>query len=281
MIQSEFLHQLDKLNLVVKKKVTSHFTGERRTQYLGSGLLFHEYVPYVFGEDIKAVDWKVYGRTDRLFVKKFEEDRNLTVHVLVDFSGSMNFGAKIKKFEYASMIGLGFVYLAMKDNERFVLSTFDDTLDFFKPRKGQRQLAAILHYLNTKQPKGGTDIQHALAKYKELVNSKSLIIIISDFFYDPELLANVLHRYKKNKIKFIQVLDPLENKLNLEGDYHLTDLESDTKLHTYIDPYLRKQYFDSLHKHIMEIQKKCLEVNADFYTINTDEDLFDVFYKIL
>ncbi len=281
MISPDFLRQLDKLSLILKKRVTSSFSGERRTEYLGSGLIFREYAPYAYGEDLRSVDWKVYGRTDKLFIKKFEEDRNLTVHILVDFSGSMNFGTKIKKHEYASMIGLGFSYLALKENERFVLSTFDDTLDFFKPRRGQHQIASILQYLREKEPKGGTDILKAMLQYKSLVNSKSIVILISDFFYDPTALAEILHRYKRNKIKLIQVLDPVEKKLNLEGDYFLMDLESDAKLHTYIDPYLRKQYLDSLEEHREKIKQACGEVGADFYTVSSDEDVFDVFYRIL
>ena len=124
MIETDFLHQLDKFSVIFKKKVTSSFTGERRTAMAGTGLLFRDHVAYGPGADFKHIDWKVYSRTDKLVVKRFEEDRNLTVHVLVDFSGSMNFGSKLKKYEYASMIGLGFVYIALKNNEKFVLSTF-------------------------------------------------------------------------------------------------------------------------------------------------------------
>src|SRR3989344_8933418 len=112
MIKTDFLRQLDSFTLVIKKRVTSSFTGERRANYVGSGLIFRDYSNYVYGDDFKNIDWRVFARTEKLYVKKYEEDRNLTVHIILDFSGSMDFGSKIKKYEYASMIALGFSYIA-------------------------------------------------------------------------------------------------------------------------------------------------------------------------
>ncbi len=281
MITADFLHSLDRLNIIIKKKVVSSFTGERETELIGSGLLFRDYNPYSQGDDFKHIDWKIFGRTDKLFVKRFEEDRNLTVHVILDCSGSMNFGSKIKKYDYAGMIGLGFVHLAMKNNENFVLSTFDDKLDFFRPRKGKAHLATIIDYLNTKKPTGLTKFQDALEHYKKLIHSKSLIVIISDFFYEPEVIKNVLYRFRRNKITLIQVLDPLETTLSIEGDYNLVDLENNQTMHTFIDPYLRQQYLNVLKDHTQKLAKVCTDIRADFHTVHSGEQIFDVFYKIL
>lgn len=281
MISTDFLDQLDRFSLVIKKKITSNFTGEKKTEVVGSGLIFRDYSAYVPGDDFKHIDWKVYARSDKLVVKRYEEDRNLTVHVLIDFSGSMNFGSKIKKHEYASMIGLGFVHIAMKNNERFVLSTFDDTLDFFQARKGPKNLIAILEYLNSKKAKGVSNFQEALVKYKSLISSRSLVVVISDFLYDLGVLHEVLFRFRNNKIKLIQVLDKTEKKMDLEGDFELVDLESADVLKTYIDPAVRKNYLDDLAKHNAKIKEMCEEVNADFFSVSNDEDIFDVFYKIL
>ena len=281
MIKTDFLRQLDSFTLVIKKRVTSSFTGERRANYVGSGLIFRDYSNYVYGDDFKNIDWRVFARTEKLYVKKYEEDRNLTVHIILDFSGSMDFGSKIKKYEYASMIALGFSYIALKNNEKFVLSSFDDKLEFFKYKKGRGQLAAILNYLNTKKPYGVSSFYNSLVKYKGLVSSRSLIVIISDFFYDTTQVESILHKYKKNRIILIQVLDPLESKLNIEGDYDLVDLESNDKLRTFVDPYLRKKYFEQLDKHQSFINMVCDQVKADFHVVSTDENIFDIFYKIL
>lgn len=281
MIDTEFLDQLDRFSLILKKKLTSSFTGERQTTFAGTGLIFRDHATYAPGDDFKHIDWKVFGRTDKLFVKRFEEDRNLTVHVLVDYSGSMNFGNKTKKYEYAAMIGLGFVYVALKNNERFVLSTFDGKLDLFKPRKGAQQLATIVDYLNKRKPVGTTDLEQALAKYKSLISSKSLIIIVSDFLYDVEAVKSVLYRLNANQIKLVQVLDPIETKLNLEGDYNLIDLESEESMRTFIDPYLRKIYLQKMEDHKTQLIKTCTETGAEFYQVTTDQKIFDVFYTLL
>jgi len=281
MIRTDFLRQLDKFNLVVKKRVTSSFTGERRADYAGAGLIFRDYANYVYGDDFKSIDWRAYAKTEKLYVKRYEEDRNLTVHIVLDFSGSMDFGSKTKKYEYASMLGLGFAHIALKNNEKFVLATFDDRLDFFRPRKGMGQIAAMLSYLNKKNAVGVSSFEKSLVTYKELVSSKALVVFISDFFYDIEQISNILHRYKKNRIILIQVLDPLEKKLDIDGNFDLIDLESNAKLETFIDPYLRKKYFEQLALHQTKIKDACSDVKAEFYTVGSDENIFDVFYKIL
>src|SRR3989344_2281033 len=280
-IDTDFLKQLESLSLVVRKRITSSFIGERKSEYTGSGLIFTDYASYSYGDDFKNIDWKTYGKTERLFVKRYEEDRNLTIHILIDLSGSMDFGTKIKKYEFASKIALGFAYIAMKNNEKFVLSTFDDKLEFFRPQKGKHQLASILQYLNNKKAGGVSSFEKSLLSYKSLINSKALIVIISDFFYDTNEIQAILHRYKRNKIKLIQVLDVLEKNMDIEGDFNLVDLESDDKMRTFIDPFLKKKYFERLHEHNGLIKDSCSSVHADFYSVGSDENIFDVFYRIL
>lgn len=280
-IKTDFLRELDKFDLVIGKKVSSSFIGQRRADFVGTGLIFRDYANYTFGDDFRSIDWKLYAKTDKLFVKRYEEDRNLTVHIIVDFSGSMDFGSKVKKYEYASMIGLGFAHLALRNNENFVLATFDDKLDFFKPKKGMGQITAMLGYLNKKKAEGVSDFYKSLISYKGLINSKALIVIISDFFYNIEHIKEILLRYKKNKIILVQTLDPIERKLDIEGDFNLEDLESNERMHTFIDPYLRKKYLEKLELHQGLIKEACGRVKADFYIASSDENIFDVFYRIL
>jgi len=280
-IDTDFLKQLESLSLVVRKRITSSFIGERKSEYTGSGLIFTDYASYSYGDDFKNIDWKTYGKTERLFVKRYEEDRNLTIHILIDLSGSMDFGTKIKKYEFASKIALGFAYIAMKNNEKFVLSTFDDKLEFFRPQKGKHQLASILDYLNNKKAVGVSSFASSLLAYKNLIHSKAMVIIISDFFYDTEEIMSILQKYKKNKIKLIQILDPIEKNLNIEGDYNLIDLESEVKIRAYIDAFLKNKYFEKLKSHNALIQDACSHSKANFYSVTSDENVFDIFYRIL
>src|SRR3989344_7621446 len=124
MIDPSFLGELKKFSLIVNKRVTSKYVGQKRSIAVGSGMIFKDYRIYAPGDDFKNIDWKVYGRTDDLIVKTFEEERNMEVHIIMDISKSMDFGRKISKFDYAAMIGVGYAYLAMNDNAKFKFSTF-------------------------------------------------------------------------------------------------------------------------------------------------------------
>jgi uncharacterized protein (DUF58 family) len=281
MIDLSFLKILDRFSLIVNKHLTSNYIGERRTAFLGKGLVFQDYSSYAPGEDYRMIDWKVYARTDRLVIKKHEEERNLTVHIIADFSASMNFGSPVKKSDYAAMLGIGFAYLAMKNNERFVMSTFAEKLELFKPRKGRKQLAGIVDYLNAKHAKGVTNFEESLGRYKKMIGSRSLVIIVSDFLYDVNEIKSVLLRFKNHDVRLIQVLDKTEKELDVEGEVKLKDSESGGILRTYISPYLKKKYLNMLEVHNAMVKHACLETNAKFYSLSTDTPLFDAFYTIV
>jgi len=281
MIDTQFLHQLDRFSLIINKRITSNYVGERFSHATGRGLIFKDHAIYAPGEDSRSIDWRVFGRTDRLYVKRYEEERNLTVHVILDFSASMNFGTAISKAEYASMIGAGFAYLALKNNERFVLSTFSDSLEVFKPHKGRAQLASMVDFLNNKKPRGLSKLEQSLGNYKKLVNSRSYVVIVSDFLYPIDDIKRALFLFKNHRVVLIQVLDKVEKNLDLEGDFKLKDLETNEVLRTFINPFARKQYAGMLNEHNDKIQQVCNEVGAQFYSANTGQNVFDVFYDVL
>lgn len=281
MITTEFLHQLDRFSLIINKRITSNYVGERFSSATGKGLIFKDHTIYAPGEDFRSVDWRVFGRTDKLYVKRYEEERNLTVHVILDFSASMNFGSGVSKAEYASMLGIGFAYLALKNNERFVLSTFSDSLELFKPKKGRAQLASMAEFLNSKKPKGTSKLEESLSKYKNLVNSKSYVVLISDFLYPIEEIERTLHYFKNHRVVIIQVLDKVERNLDLDGDYKLKDLETNQVMHTYVNPFARKQYKDMLEGHISKVREACDKSGAKFFCADTSMNVFDVFFEVL
>jgi len=286
MIDLTFLHQLDRFSLLINKRVTSNYVGERRTIIPGAGLIFRDHHPYTPGDDFRAIDWKVFARTDRMYVKRYESERNLTVHIILDYSASMDFGStKMSKGDYGAMVGIGYAYMALKNNERFVLSTFAEKLELFKPRKGRKQLAGIVHHLNDKKAAGETNLEVSLSRYKKLINSKSMIIIISDFLYDPQEIRNGLARIfsnYKHDVRLVQVLDKLEVDLQgLEGDYKITDSESATTMRTYISPLLRRQYIKRLSEHNADIKKVAEEFGAKYYTFSTNTPVFDAFHTMM
>ncbi len=148
MISPDFLPGLDRFSLVVKKRVTSSFIGSRRSSLPGRGASLRDHRPYAEGDDFRLIDWKVYARSDHLHIKRFEEERSMTTHIIIDRSDSMNFGDRVTKFDYAAMVGVGFAYLSMKENEKFRFATFADDIDIYSSRRGMGHLAQMIAQLN-------------------------------------------------------------------------------------------------------------------------------------
>jgi|TARA_Y100000310_G_scaffold93932_1_gene91579 uncharacterized protein (DUF58 family) len=281
MINTDFLDQLDRFHLVVKKRVTSNYVGPRKSIATGRGLTFKDHRIYSPGEDIRLIDWKVFARTDDLYIKTFEEERNLTAHIIMDSSASMGFGKPISKFDYAAMIGVGFGYLAMRNNEKFQFSTFGEGLDVFQPRRGMSQLASMVFHLNGIKTKGHSKLLDAMMQYKKVIGSRSLLVLVSDFLMDIKEVTEALYTLGDHEIKVIQVLDPIEKELKYSGDFKLIDSETQNKLRTYISPRLRVDYQQTLDEHSAKIEETCNKLGIHFFQITTDTPVFDAFYRVL
>jgi uncharacterized protein (DUF58 family) len=230
---------------------------------------------YVPGDDIRSIDWKVYARTDKLHVKQYDEDRSLTAHIVLDFSASMNFGGQTKKYEYASMLGVALAYIAWRNNERFVLSTFSDKLERFQPRQGRKQMVAILDYLRDKKPSGKSEFRESLLSYAKSIGSKSFVVIISDFLYDLDQIKEIVYQFKDSELVLIQVLDEMETELNLKGEFQLKDAETEGVMKTFISDKTRKKYLDDLRDHQRQLHWIADGIGARFYSFNTSYPIFD------
>ena len=191
MIDVGFLKEIDRFQLVIKKRVLSQYSGERQSAAIGEGLVFKDYREYIPGDDFRQIDWALYARTNKYFIKRFEEEKNMTMHILLDSSGSMDFG-KLTKFEYGAMIGLGFSYLATKNSEKFEFSTFADKMTSIRPKKGKNALGDILEFLNQIKLKGKSNFYDSLASYKKRLTTKATVVIISDFLFDAHEFEKAL-----------------------------------------------------------------------------------------
>jgi uncharacterized protein (DUF58 family) len=281
MIDTSFLGQLSKFNLVIKKRVTSSFTGAQKSFSFGTGTELRDKRKYETGDDIRLIDWNVYARTDKLHIKRFEEEKNLTTHIIVDYSKSMNFGKKYTKFNYSSMLGIGFAYIAMRNNNRFEFSTFSDDLNPVKAKKGLRHLAQIVDYLNKLKTKGASDFSKMMDYYSKTIKHKAMVVIISDFLFDLNEIEDGITRFKNHEIKVIQVLDKEEKDLDIEGDFKLIDSETERIMKTYISKRERQKYIEELNEHSTKVQNIVESVGGKFYTTTTHENIFNVFYNIL
>ncbi|MFT4304216.1 MAG: DUF58 domain-containing protein [Candidatus Woesearchaeota archaeon] len=281
MIDSAFLNQISRFDLIMKKKVLSQYSGERISTNIGEGLVFSDFRQYIPGDDFRQIDWSLYARTESYFIKRFEEERNMTLHILLDASASMDFGNKITKYEYGAMIGLGFGYLATKNNEKFDFSTFAESMEYIKAKKGKNTLIEILDFLNKKKAQGKSNFYESISSFKNRLKSKSMVILISDFLFDTKELEQSIKLFKKSQVYVIQVLDPEELKFNMAGDFMLKDSEHGNIIKTFISNRLRSVYRSKLENHNAEISRLCGDIGAKFLTITTDTPIFDTFYRLM
>ncbi|MEK6853847.1 MAG: DUF58 domain-containing protein [Nanoarchaeota archaeon] len=283
MITTEFLDHMDRFRLIVNKKVTSNYTGKRTSLFTGTGATIKDYRIYSPGDDWRLIDWKIYARTDHLYVRRYEEERNLVMHALVDSSASMNYGSPVTKFEYGAMLGVGFAYLALKENEKFQFATFSEDVKVFQPRRGLGHLASMIDYLNSVRPTSKSRFKDMMVKYKKFLTSRAYIVLVSDFLFDiDEIREGLLTLASGNhEIKVMQVLDTTEKDLRVEGDVRLKDAESTETLRTYIGPKLVVEYESKLEQHIARIVRICTGIKADFYVATTATPIFDIFYDAL
>ncbi|MEM2138853.1 MAG: DUF58 domain-containing protein [Candidatus Woesearchaeota archaeon] len=253
MIDTQFLSQLKRFHVIINKRVTSSFSGSRKSSFTGQGLIINDFRPYTPGDDYRAIDWKIYARTDQFFVKRYEEEKNLSVHVLIDVSKSMDYGTGNTKFEYAAMLALGFAYLSARNNERFNLVLLSDKSDYLRAKKGSNLVLSFLDHFNKIKCKGTINFETEVKKYKKSIKNRSLIIFISDFLFDVENLKNTLHLFKEHDLKVIQILDKTETNFNVYGSLELEDSETGEKLETYISERKRQEYRERMYKHILNI----------------------------
>jgi uncharacterized protein (DUF58 family) len=282
MIDTSFLAQLKRFQIIINKKVTSSFTGGRKSSYTGQGLIVNDFRPYVPGDDYRAIDWKMYARSDEFFVKRYEEERNLNTHVLLDVSKSMDYGTtKIKKFEYASMLALGFSYLSSRNNEKFNLTLVSKDTEYLRAKRSSNQMLSFLDRLNEIKCKGVINFHEQLKKYKKSIKTRSLVIIVSDFLFDIEEVKKTLHLFKNHELKIVQILDRSETNFKVYGSVLLEDSETGKKIETYITEKKRQDYREKMYDHILNLEKETLSVGGKFYLFSTQQPIFDSFYQIL
>jgi len=280
----DFLKQLKKLKLLTRRRVVSSFAGGRASTRLGRGLESADKRQYFPGDDIRFIDWKVYGRTERLFIKQFEEDKSLTTQILIDCSNSMDFKTvEHTKFEYASMLAAGFMYLITNENEKFGLMTYSTKIkDILKANRGKKQLLKAISVINEQNVSGKTDIGKVANEYAKSIKTKSLVILISDFLEPVENIQNAIYRISKKTRNFIvvHVADPIEFDLNYKGETRFFDLETEESKKVYVSPDFQMRYSLRFMQHVNRIKRICKAVNADFYSINTKTPIFDSIFDI-
>jgi uncharacterized protein (DUF58 family) len=276
-MDTEFLAELDRFTLLVRKRVSTAYTGARRSVKVGRGISPVGYREYRKGDDFKFVDWKVYARTEKLYVREHEEERSLAVHLLLDASSSMAFG---DKFAFASKVAMGFAYMAIKENEKFSISKFGEMLEPGETKGGRRNLFRAMEDLDRTAPSGGTDFKRTAEQFDLTIRSTSLVVVISDFLDDVESLVASIYKLSSHDLILIQILDPAEADLDFEGDLRFIDMESKESVMTRVTPKVKEEYIAKMNEHNRRIRETCNAVGADLFTYTTDTPIFEVFSDV-
>src|SRR5687768_8432445 len=277
------LARIASLDLRARLIVEGIMTGMHRSPYQGASVEFAQHRPYVFGDDIRHVDWKVLGKTDRIYLKQYIEETNLNLICVVDASESMGYGtvapserdATWTKFDHATAIAASLAYMAIQQQDSVGLAVFDNQLKkYLKPSSSPAQWKIITQELTLTPRTAKTGTGHVLDQLAEKLTHRSLIVVLSDFFDDIEGIKKGLRhlRYKKHEIMAFQVLDPTEIEFPFEDVTLFKGLEQMGDLLT--EPRaLREGYLEQLNQFTEEMKKMCRGMHVDFTRMNTGDSL--------
>ncbi|RCK75122.1 MAG: hypothetical protein IGBAC_1258 [Ignavibacteriae bacterium] len=278
-LKPDFVAKLGNLELIARLVVEGFITGLHKSPYHGFSVEFAEHRQYMPGDEPKHIDWKIYGRTDRFFIKQFEEETNLKAYIILDASRSMAFSSskRISKLEYAAYVSAALAYLMVQQRDAVGLTVYDEKLRIYMPPHATKAyLKEILYQLGKTQAEGKTGTASTLHLIAERIKRRGLVIILSDLFDNAKDVVTALKhfRHKKNEVIVMQILDPIEKSFAFGGDAIFRDMETKEEITT--QPYhLQKAYQEEMRKFLEYYKKECRENNIDYVLLDTSVP-FDV-----
>jgi uncharacterized protein (DUF58 family) len=269
-IDEKFLTNLEKLKIAAKKGVKGPERGEHKSWRSGEGLEFLDYRKYQIGDDLRYVDWSVYGRLDKLFVKLFHAEEDQTIHILLDMSRSMGAGNP-SKAQSAKKLAAAVGYICLSNLDKISLTAFSGQLEEASALlRGQRKYARLLNYLCNLTPAADTNINASLAEYATICKNPGMTIVISDLF-DPKGYQDGLKAltYRNCDVSLIQVLDREELAWSKTGTLMLRDVETGEKRVTFLDADLLERYRAKVAAFLADIHDFCSTYGINYYLYDT------------
>ena len=269
--------RLGSMELKARTVVEGFLSGLHRSPYKGFSVEFAEYRQYLPGDDLSTLDWKVYARSDRHYVKKFEEETNLDCHVLLDVSASMAYrgGAAMSKVEYGSVLAASLAYLMHRQRDATGLIEFDDRIRGRLPASARPgHLHAILLALEKVAPGAKSDVGRPLHQLAEALGKRSLVVLISDLLDDPDSVVRGLKhlRFRGTDVIVFQVLDPHEIQFPFRGAARFTDVESEDVVTA--DPErVRESYLEAMASLRARYEKELRGAGIDFLSLDISKPL--------
>lgn len=288
------LARIGNLELLARTVVEGFINGLHRSPLLGASTDFAEHRAYMPGDDIRRIDWRLFARSDRHYVKEYEADTNTNFHVILDVSPSMRYGANAEegrpsKLTYACYLAACLTYFSSLQRDRVALATIDhDIVDFVPPSAKHLQL--ILHTLDrvdrrardAKVTPGRSTLLAPLRKLSETMRRRSLVVLISDFYEDPDQVIDALGhvRGRGNDMIVFHLLDPRELNFSFSDASNFIDMETGDKMPV-IPEYLRQQYRELVRQHTDTLAKRMGESRADYAVFDTSKPLDRALFAFL
>jgi len=279
------LASISSLDLVAKTVVDGFVSGLHRSPDFGFSQEFAEYRAYTQGDDLRHVDWNLFARTERCYLKRYEGDTNSQLMILLDASNSMQYGSREPaKADYARYIAASLFYLAIRNQRDAAgIIVFDDEIrDYVQPSTRQGQLARLVAALDRAEPRARTDFSKPLRHFQALLHRRGIVIVISDFYEEPEAIVQALEslRFRGNDVVLLHILDPQEIRPELKNPSILVDLESNQKIEV-VPEYVNSTYRERIQDHIAHLRSRAQAAGLEYQLVRTDQPLDTVLREYL
>jgi uncharacterized protein (DUF58 family) len=265
------------LDLIAKTVVDGFVAGLHRSPDFGFSQEFAEYRAYTPGDDLRHVDWNLFARTERCYLKRYRGETNSQLTILLDASNSMNYSSHaVSKMDYARYTASSLFYLALHNQrDPAGLIVFDDEVrNYIRPSTRQGQLNRLLSGLEQAEPRARTDFSKPLLHFQEFLRRRGMVLIISDFYEAPETIVRTIEplRFHGSEVVLFHVLDPKEIRPELRGPAILVDLESDQRLEV-IPEYVKGEYCRKMDSHLQQLSERAHAAGLDYHLLVTDKPL--------
>lgn len=279
LLRPEVLAELGNLDLIARAVVEGFLIGLHRSPWFGFSQEFAEYKAYAEGDDPRFMDWNVFARTDRTYIKRYIGETNTRLEILLDASASMGFSSgPVSKLQYGKILAATLTYLAARQHDAVGLMVFDETVREHRKassRAGHSQ--SVLHAIDRAEPGTGTELTEPFRRFHEYQKGRGLVTMISDFYFDPEEMLEAIKplAFQGQDILLLQVLDKQELEPQLRESALMEDME--TKESMEVSPaFMQARYRERIRAHIDAIEKSAMRVGADYFLCDTSQPLGDV-----
>ena len=276
LLNPEVLASLSNLELVARAAVNGFLNGLHRSPFFGFSQEFAEYRAYVEGDDPRFVDWNVYARTERTYIKRYLGETNTRLVILLDASASMGYGSgAVTKLQYAKFLAATLAYLASKQHDAVGLIVFDEEVREYRPPSSRvGKLSGVLHAIDRASPGTGTDLKVPFETFRQFEKGRGLVVVISDFYCEPDAMIKGVQplAYQGQDVVLFQLLDPQELEPQLKESALMEDMETGEAME--VSPiFMRSRYREKIQEHIEALSDCAAGAGADYELIKITEPL--------